>query len=206
MERNHRIGKWSAIAAVTMFVVCAFFATTLAFAGTRGDGASSGSRVGSSCTFPTHANASRSRSNAAWVKDLSSFATETLQVTVVPGSLRVEPARIIVSLHRVGDVLEGTLGPISVIDARGSYAGWVLSAHADSPDARGTVTFIPTDVHPVYPDETQGILGSAGHDDVRIACAAPETGAGTYSVSALVRVRARQVVDGVDLPVILRVR
>ncbi|MHB1519252.1 MAG: hypothetical protein ACYCVN_15265 [Acidimicrobiales bacterium] len=105
------------------------------------------------------------------------------------GTLEVVPPQFTVTLHRHKDELVGTLGPIEVIDSRGTLAGWQLRAIlVNGPD--GNVALVPGLPIAVNGQLSQVHKGRRSRvktaDGVLLMSAKPGGGGGTYSITARV--------------------
>lgn len=114
---------------------------------------------------------------------------QTVSVAVRPGGpLRVTPDRVVVTLHRSGHELVGTVGPVRITDPRGTLAGWVLRASLAGGDHGAVVvepgppvavSGRPSEVTPAGPRR----IGAGG----AVLLSAPRGGGGgTFAVGATV--------------------
>lgn len=130
--------------------------------------------------------------------------TETVQLTIVAGDLRLVTDRASVTLERVpgrSAAWTGALPPVRVIDATGSGAGWDVQWAVSSLavfDA-GTSRDVPgatVELQPGAPVVVAGLAdgiaagtgGSAGRAGRRLFAAQPGFGGGTYEAGGVVLV------------------
>ncbi len=139
----------------------------------------------------------------------SSGLAQEVSVTIRPGGpLRVFPPRESVHLHRRGNQLVGALGPVEVVDPRGTLAGWDLRA-ALYPDSENTglhLHVVPGVPHPIAGLEHGLVEGAPASLDpdgqVTLMRALPGDGGGSFSVTTtIVSSRARAVPRTVELEV-----
>ena len=129
---------------------------------------------------------------------------QIIKLTLLPGPLKVTPMTVTVPLHwGAGGWLEGTLGPITVVDARGNAKGWTLVAEAEPGTSRGLAVFEPEPPETVWGNSSDVLIGEPGVHKAVLACAPPGGGGGTFKSSA--RVLARNL-DGTRLLVRLTLR
>jgi hypothetical protein len=114
---------------------------------------------------------------------------QTLLLVINGGTISVLPTSANVVLHRDGDRHSvGQFGPITVIDARGSLAGWSLRASLAGPESGDLI---------VHPGTAVAITGRPGEATASgaaplttagsvIMSAAPEGGGGDFSISGTV--------------------
>jgi len=130
-------------------------------------------------------------------------AQQELVVPILPGGpLQVTPDHVTVELHAVrGDpgTFVGELGPVVLIDPRGSLAGWHVYAQLVGADAGNVL------VGPGQPIAVAGRQSEVRHSDRQSATVGADAvlmraprggGGGTFSVSAAVIVRGAD--PGVD--------
>ncbi len=108
------------------------------------------------------------------------------------GPLRVTPSEIAVVLHRDGDRLVGHLGPVQLVDPRGTLAGWHVVASFAAPGT-GAVLLVPGPPTAVSGRQSEVTAGRSeslrGNHRVVLMSAAPGGGGGTFSISPTIVVR-----------------
>jgi|GEM_PF-5522278 len=118
---------------------------------------------------------------------------QTLTVSVRPGGpIRISPDRVTVTLHRSGNLLVGSLGPVELTDPRGTLDGWelVVRLAADTGLRSGpTVQVVPGDPTAVTgrPSEVRAAGPHLLGPDGAVLMSAPRGGGGgTFRVEATV--------------------
>jgi hypothetical protein len=119
---------------------------------------------------------------------------ESMLVAVRPGGpLRVVPKSVTVVLRRDGPRLVASVGPIRVVDPRGSLAGWNLRVRVAEGTARGESRYEVAPGEPMVVDgEGAGLVGGSpgpvGDDRWTTLMSAHQGhGGGTYQVSFMLR-------------------
>ena len=118
---------------------------------------------------------------------------QTLVLVINGGTLSVSPGSASVVLHRNGNGhLVGRFGPITVVDARGSLAGWKLTASLAVPES-GHLTVHPGAAVAVTGRPGEAVASRAGSlttEGTVIMTAAPDGGGGDFSISGSVDVQS----------------
>lgn len=119
---------------------------------------------------------------------------ESMMVAVTPGGpVRVDPGSAVVTLHRDDPGLAATVGPVRVVDPRGTLAGWNLRVRVAERSPRGEGRL---EVRPGPPTVVDGehaglVEGSPGpvRDDrwITLMSARQGHGGGTYQVFFVLR-------------------
>jgi len=112
-------------------------------------------------------------------------ARQTISVSVRGGVMTIAPSALTVVLHRGSRGYVGTLGPVTVDDARGTLAGWVATvALVDGP--ADTVEVEPGAPRAVSGLQSEVARAAGGRLDgaVPIMWAPPGGGGGGFEVSA----------------------
>ena len=164
---------------VTVVPVC-FFSASFAFAATSNGSSDDASFAAASCR-PTTAS-------AGTVMRFGDASVDVpIHVRVIGGRLELGRDRIDVPLRRAaGDHFIGRLDDLRVMDTRGTYVGWTLTASVNAP-----ARIVPDDVTVL--DGFSDGLGNPGSQvstgaPVTLARAAAGCGAGIYSVGATIDV------------------
>ena len=122
-------------------------------------------------------------------------AQQRLLVEIRPGGpLRVTPSWIAVVVHREGDHMEGHLGPVQLVDPRGTLVGWHVVASVAGPRDEGAfiVPGQPTAVSGRQSEVKAGrMVPIRGDGPAVLMSAAPGGGGGTFTVSPTIVVRDR---------------
>ena len=126
-------------------------------------------------------------------------AGEVLAVTVQGAGLTAGPTMASVTLHRVGrsSRFTGSFGPLTVVDARGTLAGWTLWVASVGPLPSGALT-----VHPAKPVTVSGVPSEVhaagpsklGSSPVGVMTAAAGGGGGTFADSGTVDLESSAVI------------
>jgi hypothetical protein len=140
-------------------------------------------------------------------------ATQAVSLAILPGPLELSVDRVEVELDHVGGGRwEGPLPGVSVVDARGSMAGWVLrwalaAVLADDREVPSAELVVEPGPGRVVAGLPQGLVAG----DVRRAtdgggvllAAEPGTGGGTYAPTAVVQLELPRSVDPAAVTVVL---
>ena len=119
------------------------------------------------------------------------------------GPLQVTPSWVAVVLHRDGDHWVGHLGPVQLVDPRGTLAGWHVVASIMSSRDEG-ISIVPGQPTAIAGRQSEVTAGGTqlvhrgdgsvpmpGDDGTVLMSAAPGGGGGTFSVSPTIVVRDR---------------
>jgi hypothetical protein len=139
-----------------------------------------------------------------------STLSQVIAVPVQGGSISVSPMSTNVTLRPVGDGSQatGSFGPVVVTDARGSLAGWTLSASAGGDVSPQKIEFVlgPARVVTGRAGESSALVtaSAAAGQSVAIMTAGPGGGGGKFEISGTVTVTSDGSPQRMELGFVVR--